>query len=62
MIITACVAAILYVLFGAITADAAADEAKALGSPAPSVSLLIIAAAWPAMLGARFIYRFVRKY
>ena len=52
---------VLYVLFGALTADVAYDEAKAVGSPAPFGSLFIIAAIWPVMLAARIVYRFVRK-
>ena len=56
------ISALVYILFGAITADVANDEAKSVGSPAPFGSLFIIAAIWPLMLAARFIYRFVRKF
>ena len=56
------ISSLLYLFFGAITADVANDEAKAVGSPAPFGSLFIIAAIWPVVLAARIVYRFVRKF
>ena len=53
---------LLYLFFGAIIADVANDEAKAVGAGLPFGSLFIIAAIWPVMLAARIVYRFVRKF